>query len=111
MEIDELDRASAALASAHWETAIDLFLAIVADSGPSAEFLDGLGRALWWLKDAPAAIEIRARAFGAYIEEGKSAQAARLAVWLSRELPDLFRTDAADSGWLARAGVGGAEQG
>lgn len=111
MERDELDRASAALASGDWETARDLFLAIVADSGPSAEVLDGLGRALWWLKDAPAAIEIRARAFGAYIEEGKSAQAARLAVWLSRELRNLFRTDAAASGWLARAGTAAEKQG
>jgi hypothetical protein len=111
METDELDRASAALASGDWETARDLFLAIVADSGPSAEVLDGLGRALWWLKDAPAAIEIRARAFGAYIEEGKSAQAARLAVWLSRELRNLFRTDAAASGWLARAGTAAEKQG
>lgn len=103
METDEVDRASAALASGDWEAAKDLFLAIVADAGPSAEVLDGLGRALWWLKDVPSAIEIRARAFGAYIEEGKSAQAAHLAVWLSRELRNLLRTDAAASGWLARA--------
>src|SRR5215218_9639613 len=111
METDEVDRASAALASGDWEAARDLFLAIVADTSPSAEVLDGLGRALWWLKDVPSAIDIRARAFGAYIEEGKRAQAARLAVWLSRELRNLFRTDAAASGWLARAETAGEQEG
>jgi DNA-binding NarL/FixJ family response regulator len=111
METGEVDRASAALASGDWEAARDLFLAIVADASPSAEVLDGLGRALWWLKDVPSAIEIRARAFGAYIEEGKRAQAARLAVWLSRELRNLFRTDAAASGWLARAETVGEQEG
>jgi DNA-binding CsgD family transcriptional regulator len=110
METDEVDRASAALASGDWEAARDLFLAIVADSSPSADVLDGLGRALWWLKDVPSAIEIRARAFGAYIEEGKRAEAARLAVWLSRELRNLFRNDAAASGWLARAETAGAQE-
>jgi DNA-binding NarL/FixJ family response regulator len=111
METGEVDRASAALASGDWEAARDLFLVIVADASPSAEVLDGLGRALWWLKDVPSAIEIRARAFGAYIEEGKRAQAARLAVWLSRELRNLFRTDAAASGWLARAETVGEQEG
>jgi DNA-binding NarL/FixJ family response regulator len=111
METGEVDRASAALASGDWEAARDLFLAIVADASPSAEVLDGLGCALWWLKDVPSAIEIRARAFGAYIEEGKKAQAARLAVWLSRELRNLFRTDAAASGWLARAETAGEQEG
>ena len=111
METDEVDRASAALASGDWEAARDLFLAILADASPSAEILDGLGRALWWLKDVPSAIEIRARAFGAYIEEGKNAQAARLAVWLSRELRNLLRADAAASGWLARAETAGEREG
>ena len=111
METDKVDRASAALASGDWEAARDLFLAIAADASPSAEVLDGLGRALWWLKDVPSAIDIRARAFGAYIEEGKRAQAARLAVWLSRELRNLFRTDAAASGWLARAETAGEQEG
>ena len=111
METDEFDRASAALASGDWEAARDLFLAIVADTSPLAEVLDGLGRALWWLKDVPSAIDIRARAFGVYIEEGKRAQAARLAVWLSRELRNLFRTDAAASGWLARAETAGEQEG
>ena len=111
METDKVDRASAALASGDWEAARDLFLAIVADTSPLAEVLDGLGRALWWLKDVPSAIDIRARAFGVYIEEGKRAQAARLAVWLSRELRNLFRTDAAASGWLARAETAGEQEG
>jgi hypothetical protein len=111
METDQVDRASAALASGDWEAARDLFLAIVADTSPSAEVLDGLGRALWWLKNVPSAIEIRARAFGAYIEEGKRPQAARLAVWLSRELRNLFQTDAAASGWLARAETAGEQEG
>jgi DNA-binding CsgD family transcriptional regulator/tetratricopeptide (TPR) repeat protein len=103
MKMDRIDRAWAAAAAGDWEGAKSHFEAIVDDEDPSAEALDGLGRVLWWLKDVPGAIEIRSRAFAAYKDEEKTEQAARVAVWLSRELRSLFRNDAAASGWLARA--------
>ena len=99
----EIDRARTALAAGDWEVARNHFEAIAEHEDPSAEVLDGLGRALWWLKDVTGAIEIRTRAFAAYREDENAIEAARVAVWLSRELRTLFRNDAAASGWLARA--------
>ena len=69
----------------------------------SPDALDGLGRALWWLKDLRAAIETRTRAHKAYKSQGRLGEAAAVAVWLARELRPLFRNDAAAEGWLARA--------
>jgi DNA-binding CsgD family transcriptional regulator len=102
METKTIDRAWESLASGDWMGARHLFEAAL-DDRPSAQVLDGLGQSLWWLKDVRAAIGVRIRAYAAYKQEGDSAQAARVAVWLSRELRTLFRNDAAASGWLARA--------
>jgi DNA-binding CsgD family transcriptional regulator/predicted negative regulator of RcsB-dependent stress response len=111
METERVNRAWAALASGDWEVARRHLSAIIDDGDPSAEVLDGLGRVLWWLKDVPGAIETRTRAFAAYKEKGKTVQAARVAVWLSRELRSLFRNDAAAGGWLARAETAGGQGG
>ena len=77
----------------------------------SPEALDGLGRALWWLKDVRSAIETRTRAYAAYKEARKIPEAVTVAVWLARELRTLFRNDAAADGWLARAETLAAEPG
>jgi ATP/maltotriose-dependent transcriptional regulator MalT len=91
-----------ALEAGDWVAAKHAFEdALEGDEVP--EVLDGLGRSLWWLKDVRGAIEIRTRAYGAYKRAGRISEAARLAVWLSRELRTLFRNDAAADGWLARA--------
>src|SRR5688572_13737140 len=102
METHLADRAWEAFASGEWELARDGFEAAVAQD-PSPELVDGLGRALWWLKDARAAIEVRTTAYGAYRQANDRDQAARIAVWLARELRTLFRNDTAAEGWLARA--------
>jgi DNA-binding CsgD family transcriptional regulator len=93
--------AGLALDRGDWTLARELFEA--ASDGPSPETLDGLGRSLWWLKDVPAAIETRTRAYGAYKEAGQFGDAADVAVWIARELRTLFGNDAAANGWLARA--------
>jgi ATP/maltotriose-dependent transcriptional regulator MalT len=91
-----------ALEAGDWVAAKHAFEdALEGDEVP--EVLDGLGRSLWWLKDVRGAIEIRTRAYGAYKRAGRISEAARLAVWRSRELRTLFRNDAAADGWLARA--------
>jgi ATP/maltotriose-dependent transcriptional regulator MalT len=69
----------------------------------SAEALDGLGRALWWLKDASGALEARTQAYTLYREEGRTTEAALVAVWLAREYRRLFANAAVADGWLARA--------
>ncbi|MGH2776497.1 MAG: LuxR C-terminal-related transcriptional regulator [Actinomycetota bacterium] len=102
MNTMNVDRAWSALAAGDWEAAKEGFAAAVEhDSSPEAA--DGLGRALWWLDDVSAAIEVRTTAYGAYRRANKMEEAARVAVWISRELRTLFRNEAAAEGWLARA--------
>ncbi|MBA2359385.1 MAG: hypothetical protein H0V79_00375, partial [Actinobacteria bacterium] len=69
----------------------------------SSEALDGLGRALWWLRDAQGAVVNRERAYAGFRRDGELARAARIALWLSREYALVWRNDAAANGWLARA--------
>jgi tetratricopeptide (TPR) repeat protein len=85
-----------------WELARSCFEETLRDD-ESAEALDGLGQALWWLKDVEAAIERRQRAFLLFRDQGKSERAARIAIWLSREYMSALGNHAAASGWLSRA--------
>jgi DNA-binding CsgD family transcriptional regulator len=91
-----------ALASANWEAARSAFEAAL-ERSESADALDGLGRALWWLRDAEGAVVHRERAYAAFRREGDPARAARIALWLSREYALVWANDAASNGWLARA--------
>jgi hypothetical protein len=79
-----LARGYKALATAEWEDARGAFAAVV-DDVESAEALDGLGRALWWLRDERGAIVNRERAYSGFRRDGQLARAARIALWLSRE--------------------------
>jgi tetratricopeptide (TPR) repeat protein len=91
-----------ALAAGQWEQARDAFAA-AADATDSPEALDGLGRALWWLRDARGAVVQRERAYAGFRREGELARAARVALWLAREYSLAFANRAASQGWLARA--------
>ena len=73
------------------------------DATDSAEALDGLGRALWWLRDERGAVVHRERAYAGFRRDGELARAARVALWLAREYGLAFDNDAAARGWLARA--------
>jgi DNA-binding NarL/FixJ family response regulator len=98
----DLARGYEALASGHWDGARTAFESAV-DAGESPEALDGLGRALWWLRDEREAIVYRERAFAGFRRDGDLARAARIALWLSREYGLVFGNDAAARGWLGRA--------
>jgi DNA-binding NarL/FixJ family response regulator len=91
-----------ALASGNWEVARNSFLNALG-STDSPEALDGLGRALWWLRDEREAVVYRERAYAGFRRDGELARAARIALWLSREYSLAFGNDAAAGGWLARA--------
>lgn len=91
-----------ALAAGDWERARGAFETALA-AGDSPEALDGLGRALWWLRDAERAVVHRERAYAGFRREGELARAARIALWLSREYALVWRNEAAANGWLARA--------
>lgn len=91
-----------ALASGDWAAARSAFEAALAvEEFPEA--LDGLGRALWWLREERDAVVARERAYAGFRRDGEHARAARIALWLSREYALAFGNDAAASGWLARA--------
>ena len=91
-----------ALATGEWSRARGAFDAAL-DGAESPEALDGLGRALWWLRDEREAIVYRERAYAGFRRDGDLARAARIALWLSREYALVFGNDAASRGWLARA--------
>ncbi len=90
------------LASGDWEGARAAFAASL-DVSESPEALDGLGRALWWLREERDAVVNRERAYAGFRRDGDLARAARIALWLSREYALAFGNEAAAGGWLARA--------
>jgi DNA-binding NarL/FixJ family response regulator len=92
-----------ALASGDWDGARTAFTEALEATGDDPEALDGLGRALWWLRDAEGAVATRERAYSAFRREGDLARAARLALWLSREYATVWGNEAAARGWLFRA--------
>jgi DNA-binding NarL/FixJ family response regulator len=97
-----LARGYEALARGDWAGARDAF-AEALEASDAPEVLDGLGRALWWLRDERQSIVYRERAYAGFRRDGELARAARIALWLSREYALAFGNDAAANGWLARA--------
>ena len=100
--INPLARGRAALEQGEWQAARSAFEAAL-DESPSAEAEDGLGRALWWLKDTDGAIAHIERAYAAHREHGDDRAAAADALWLAREFAAAYGNDAVSSGWIARA--------
>ena len=97
-----LAKAYEALAVGDWEAARAAFQAAV-DVEDLPEAQDGLGRALWWLREWDQAVVHRERAYSGFRRLGELPRAARIALWLSREYALVWGNDAAASGWLARA--------
>jgi DNA-binding CsgD family transcriptional regulator len=97
-----LARGYEALAVGNWSDARAAFEEAVS-TAESPEALDGLGRSLWWLREARQAIVCRERAYSGFRRDGELGRAARIALWLSREYAQVFGNDAAARGWLARA--------
>jgi DNA-binding NarL/FixJ family response regulator/predicted negative regulator of RcsB-dependent stress response len=99
---DHLASGFEALASGDWPGAHEAFASAL-NAVESPEALDGLGRALWWLREEREAVVYRERAYAGFRRDGELARAARIALWLSREYALAFGNDAAAGGWLARA--------
>ncbi len=99
---DHLATGYEALATGDWSGARGAFASALA-AVESPEALDGLGRALWWLREERDAVVHRERAYAGFRRDGELARAARIALWLSREYALAFGNDAAAGGWLARA--------
>jgi DNA-binding CsgD family transcriptional regulator len=92
----------AALAAGDWRAARDAFERVL-EAADEPEALDGLGRALWWLREPERAVVLRERAYSAFRREGDLARAARVALWLAREHAVVWGNEPAANGWLARA--------
>src|SRR5688500_2309065 len=98
---DRLGDGLTALVVGDWEAAREAFAAVV-ETSDDPEALDGLGRALWWLRDARGAVVYRERAYSGFRRGGELGRAARIALWLSREYALVWGNAAAANGWLAR---------
>jgi ATP/maltotriose-dependent transcriptional regulator MalT len=99
---DDLLAGQSALSRADWSGARAAFeRALRAADSPEAH--DGLGLALWWLNDIPAAHHHRALAYRGFMERGDAGRAALLACWLAREQIFLSANVPAMGAWFARA--------
>lgn len=99
---DHLDEATAALRDGRWEDARLAFEASLAEQ-ETAEALEGLAQAHWWLCDPRASVRYRERAWVFFRTAGDAVGAGRAAVDLSISYLVNLGNDAAARGWLARA--------
>ncbi|QBI18414.1 LuxR family transcriptional regulator [Egibacter rhizosphaerae] len=97
-----LEAAERALAEGDWPAARDAYNAAL-ETVETPEALAGLGEALWWLGEIPAAIERTERAYAAFRRRGEPRAAARAALWLALRHDANLGNSAAAAGWLARA--------
>ena len=89
----------AELRAGRWESARTAFEA----ADETAEALEGLSWAAWWLDDAETVFDARERAYRRYRDDGDPAGAARMATWLAADELDFHGAAAVAQGWLQRA--------
>ena len=87
------------LRAGRWESARAAFEA----ADETAEQLEGLSWAAWWLDDEAATFAARERAYRRYREDGDAAGAARMATWLAADELDFRGAATVAQGWLRRA--------
>jgi LuxR family maltose regulon positive regulatory protein len=97
-----LSRANEALDDADWGTARRLFSEAL-ELRETAEALEGLATAAFFLDEAEVALEIRERAYAGYREAGRAVDAARVAIALAWDYRTVRGERAVGDGWLARA--------
>jgi LuxR family transcriptional regulator, maltose regulon positive regulatory protein len=92
----------AALGRGAWEEARAAFERALAVR-ESAEALEGLGTAAWWLDLADVVFASRERAYTLYLDRGARVEAARIAVWIAWDTWAFRGEHAVATGWLQRA--------
>ena len=103
MRIEEhLTQATAALQQGRWSDARTGFEASL-ELQETAEALEGLAQAHWWLCDARSSVRYRERAWVLFRQAGDLVRAGRAAIDLSISYLVNLGNDAAARGWLARA--------
>ena len=93
---------SECLAAGAWLEARRTFESALADR-ETADALEGLGLAAWWLDDADTVFASRERAYKLYLDGDDKRSAARLAVWLAWDCFAFRGETAVANGWLQRA--------
>jgi DNA-binding CsgD family transcriptional regulator len=101
-ELDHRRRGRAALEAGRWKEARTAFAAALAEE-ETAEALDGMGAALWWLGETRASVAHTERAYAEFRRAGDAVSAALAAISLSVTWMSNFDNHAAAGGWLARA--------
>lgn len=97
-----LKQGHVALRSGAWREARRAFEAALAN-GESAEALEGLGAAAWWLDDGETTLQARERAYQLYRRRADHAAAARVAAELAEDYVYFRSEPAVAHGWLKRA--------
>jgi len=97
-----LGSAAESLALGHWELARGQLEAILADQ-ESAEALEGMGTALWWLGEIQESLNFRKRAYAGYRAKQRNAEAAIVALDISVCYLSNLDNPTVAQGWIARA--------
>src|SRR5262245_14387511 len=97
-----VDAGRAALTRGDWEEARSAFEAALAEN-ETADALEGLALAAWWLDIADLVFDARERAYRIYHEQNNRTAAARVAVWLAWDTSAFRGEHAIATGWLQRA--------
>jgi DNA-binding CsgD family transcriptional regulator len=100
--VDPLAAGREALSRGEWEQALD-YCGAASERNHSAEAIEALAMAAWWLDNAQLAIESREHAYRLYRERGDAAAAARMAIWLGWDFLAVRGEPAVARGWLHRA--------
>jgi ATP/maltotriose-dependent transcriptional regulator MalT len=97
-----LDDGRAALERGDWSGARTVFETAL-EQEESAQALEGLGLAAWWLDDAPTTFDARERAYRLYSAAGDRRSAARVATAIAWDYEAFRGEPAVANGWLRRA--------
>jgi tetratricopeptide (TPR) repeat protein len=98
---DSLEAGREAAQRRAWREAYDLFRAADEDGRLTAEDLESLAESAWWTGRLDEAIELRERAYAAYVDAREPRRAAMLAVMLAMDY-GLRGAMSVSSGWIAR---------
>lgn len=91
-----------AILAGDWSTARERYRSALAEE-ESAEALEGLATASWWLDDVDSAIDARERAYAIRREQHRTTEAAMLAGLLAWDHGAMRGATAVANGWLQRA--------
>lgn len=97
-----MSRGVAALKCGEWAAARTHFEAEI-QRHETAQAVEGLAEALFWLEEIASSLEHRTRAYTLYWENGELCRAAHAALWLGMEYASAYGNMVVAGGWMQRA--------